>query len=142
MRSFRVSMLARVGGATAVAGLAIAGVLAPVTAAGAATTHTHKIATHLWVRDHGVKGTHHASDVIAGSLRARGVGLPGETVYLDSRTKGTKWAEVTSAVTAAHGLVKFTVSLTTRTLYVLVFKGGPVFRHSHSPIIVLRAPKA
>jgi hypothetical protein len=141
MRSTRVALMARFGSAAAVAGLALVGALAPASANAATPAHAH-IPTHLWVRDHGVKGTHHASDVILGSLRARGVGLPNRTIDLFSRTKGTKWAEVGTAVTAKHGLVKFTVTPTTRTAYVLVFKGGPVFRHSHSAVVVLRAPKA
>jgi hypothetical protein len=143
MRSTRVSMLARVGSATAIAGLAIAGALAPVTAASAATTHRlHKIPTHLFVRDHAVPGTHHKTDAIIGLLRTRGHGLPGKTVELFSRTKGTKWAEVSSATTARHGLVKFTVTPATRTAYVLVFAGDVRYRHSHSAVILLRAPKA
>jgi hypothetical protein len=143
MRSSRVSMLARVGSAAGVAGLAIAGALAPVTAADAASTHhVHKIPTHLFVRDHAVKGTGHKSDVIIGLLRTRGLGLPGRAIELFSRTAHTKWAEVSTAKTGKHGLVDFTVTPATRTAYVLVFKGGAVFRHSHSAVIVLRAPKA
>jgi hypothetical protein len=113
-----------------------------VSAASAATPSHAKIPTHLFVRDHGVKGTHHASDAIIGLLRARGVPLPKRTVELFSRTKGTKWAEVTSGTTTKAGIVRFTVTPATATRYVLVFKGGPVFRHSHSAVILLHAPKA
>jgi hypothetical protein len=49
---------------------------------------------------------------------------------------------VATAKTDKNGLVKFTVTPATRTAYVLVFKGTANFRHSHSAVIVLRAPKA
>ena len=143
MRSSRMSLLARVGSATAVAGLAIAGALAPVTAAGAATTeHVHKAPTHLWIGDHAVPKTHRASFAILGWLRSGGHGLAGATVYLDSRVPHTKWAVVASAVTDAHGKVKFVVTPATRTAYVLVFKGDATHRRTHSSVILLRAPKA
>jgi len=148
MRSFRVSMLARAGSAIAAAGLATAGVLAPVTAAGAATPdHVHKAPTHLWIRHHPVPKTGHKSDVIKGLLLTRGHrghvrGLAGATVYLDSRTAHAKWSQVGSASTGKHGIVSFTVTPAARTAYVLVFKGDATHRRSHSAVIVLRAPKA
>ncbi len=143
MRSPRVTLLARFGSAAAVAGLALTGALAPVSAASAATTHpVHKYPSHLFVRDHGVKGTGHKSDVIVGLLRSHFHGLRGETVYLYSKTAHTKFAEVSSAATSSHGVVRFTVTPTARTAYVLVFKGDVRHRRTHSAVILLRAPKA
>jgi hypothetical protein len=144
MRSSRVSVLARFGSAAAVAGLAVAGALAPATASAAVRHHHphHKIATHLFVRAHAVKGTGHKSDTIAGLLLAARHRLAGETITLESRTHKTKWAAVGTATTDKNGLVKFTVTPTTRTAYVLVFAGTVNFRHSHSAVIVLKAPKA
>ena len=143
MRSPRVSTLARFGSAAAVAGLTLAGALAPVSAASAATTHpVHKYPSHLFVRDHGVKGSSPASHVIVGLLRSHRHGLPDRTIFLFDKTKGTKFAEVGTAKTGKHGIVRFTVTPTARTGYVLVFKGGPRHRRTHSAVIVLRAPKA
>jgi hypothetical protein len=143
MRSSRVSMLARAGSVFAVAGLAIAGALAPVTAANAVTTHhVHKAPTQLWIRHHAVPGTGHKSEVITGWLRSRGHGVAAETVYLGSRIAHAKWTVVTSAATGKHGKVSFTVTPAARTFYVLVFKGDATHRRSRSAVIVLRAPKA
>src|SRR5215469_8902886 len=109
MRSSRVSALARFGSATAVAAIAVAGALAPVTAASAAGKTHHRAATHLFVRAHFVRGSHHKSDVINGLLRSRRHGLAGETIVLESRTAHHKFAAVGSATTNANGLVSFTV---------------------------------
>ncbi len=142
MRSLRVSMIAKFGSAAAVAGLALAGALAPVSAANAAPAHHHRLSSHLFVRDHAVPKTGHKSDVIVGLLRSHGVNLRNRTVSLWSRTAHTKFAMVSSAKTGKHGIVRFTVTPTTRTRYVLVFKGGPIFKGSHSAVVVLKAPKA
>jgi hypothetical protein len=144
MRSSRVSVLARVGSAAAVAGLALAGTLAPVSASAAVRHHHphHKIATHLFVRSHAVKSTGHKSDVIVGLLLAARHRLVGKTIALESRTHHTKFAVVATAKTDKNGLVKFTVTPTTKTAYVLVFNGTANFRHSRSAVIVLKAPKA
>lgn len=142
MRSTRVSALVRFGSAAAVAAVAMAGALAPVAAASAAGTHhTHKAATHLFVRSHAVRGSKHKSDVINGLLRSGRHGVAGATIVLESRTAKTKFAVVASATTDAHGLVSFTVSPTTRTAYKLVFKGDATHRASHSAVIILKAPK-
>ncbi len=136
-------MLARFGSAAAVAGLALAGALAPVSAASAATAHRdHRASSHLFIRDHAVPKTGHKSDVIVGLLRSHGHGIGGRTVSLWSRTAHAKFALVSSAKTGKHGIVRFTVTPATRTFYRLVFKGGPKFRGSRSAVIVLRAPKA
>jgi hypothetical protein len=145
MRSSRVSVLARFGSAAAVAGLALTAVLAPATAAGAATehyAHAHKIPTHLLIRAHAVPGTHHKSFLIVGKLVARRHPLSGETVYLASRIPHThtKFAVIGSATTGTTGRVRFTVTPTTRTAYVLVFKGDVTYRHSRSRVI--RRPRA
>ncbi|HET9899131.1 MAG TPA: hypothetical protein VFQ44_29760 [Streptosporangiaceae bacterium] len=143
MRSSRVSMLARFGSAAAVAGLALAGALAPVSAASAATVHRHhRLASHLFIRAHAVPKTGHKSDVVVGLLRSHGHALAGRTVSLMSRTAHHKFALVSSAKTGKHGIVRFTVTPTTRTFYMLTFKGGPKFRGTHSAVIVLRAPKS
>ncbi len=143
MRSSRVSILARFGSAAAVAGLALAGALAPVSASAATAHHAHhRLSSHLFIRDHAVPKTGHKSDAIIGLLRSHGHGLAGRTVTLFSRMAHAKFAAVGSAKTGKHGAVKFTVTPTARTHYVLVFKGGPKFRGSHSAVVVLRAPKA
>ncbi len=143
MRSTRVSALVRFGSAAAVAAVALAGALAPVTAASAASTHrAHKAPTHLFVRAHFVRGSHHKSDVINGLLRARRHGVAGATIVLESATTAkTKFAVVASAKTGAHGLVSFKVTPTTRTAYKLIFKGDTTHRASHSAVVILRAPK-
>ena len=141
MRS--LSMVAKFGSAAAVAGLAIAGALAPATAASAAPAHHHhKIATHLFIRKHAVPKTMHKSDKIVGLLRAHGVALPNRTISLWSRVAKAKFALVGTAKTGKHGIVSFTVTPTAKTHYVLTFKGGAVFRGSRSAVIVLKAPKA
>src|ERR1700683_3279384 len=150
MRSSRVSVLARVGSAIVAAGLATAGVLMPVTAAGAATaSQVHKAPTHLFIRHRAVPKTGHKSDTIFGLLLTRGHGrhvhphgLAGGSVTLESRAAHAKWAVVSSASTGKHGVVSFTVTPTARTAYVLVFKGDATHRRTHSAVIVLRAPKA
>ncbi len=142
MRSSGVALLAKLGSAAAVAGLALTGALAPVSASAATTHRVHKVPSHLFVRDHAVPKTGHKSDVIVGLLRSRGHGLKGETVSLWSRTAKMKFAMVGSATTGNHGLVRFTVTPAARTHYVLVFKGDVRHRHTHSAVIVLRVPKA
>jgi len=142
MRSTRVSALVRFGSAAAVAAVAMAGALAPVTAAGAASKpHAHKAPTNILVNAHFVRGSHHKSDVINGLLRSRHHGVAGATIVLESRTGHAKFAAVASATTGAHGLVSFTVTPTTRTAYKLIFKGDATHRASHSNVIILRAPK-
>lgn len=142
MRSPRVSALARFGSAAAVAAVAVAGALAPVTAANAAGTRHHKAPTHLFVLAHFVRGSHHKSDVINGLLRSRRHGLAGETIVLESRTAHQrKFGVVGSMITNAHGLVSFTVTPTGRTFYKLVFAGDATHRATRSAVIVLRAPR-
>src|SRR5258708_23679944 len=93
MRSSRVSVLARFGSAAAVAGLALAGALAPATASAAVRHHHshHKIATHLFVRSHAVKSTGLKSDVIVGLLLAAPHRIVGKTIVLESPTHKTKF---------------------------------------------------
>lgn len=141
MRSTRVSALVRFGSAAAVAAVAVAGALAPVTASAATTHHTHKAPTSLVVRSHAVRASKHKSDVINGLLRSRHHAVAGATIMLESRTAKTKFAVVASATTDSTGKVSFTVTPTTRTAYKLVYGGDATHRASHSAVIVLKAPK-
>jgi hypothetical protein len=139
MRSIR--LVARFGSAAAVAGLALAGALAPVSAASAATAQPAKLPTHLFIRAHAVPKTHHKTFAIIGLLRSHGHGLAGETVYLVSKVPHTTPVVDGSATTGPHGLVKFVVTPTQRTFYALVFKGTAIYRRSHSAVIVLPRPR-
>ena len=82
-------------------------------------------------------------DVIRGQLRSHHTGLPGETVLLESRTAGTKFAVIDTGTTGSHGVVAFkeaTPAVTTK--YKLVFEAVPGFRASHSGVVTVRIKPA
>jgi hypothetical protein len=138
MSAFGVSLLTKVGAATAAAAIATTGAMAASgTADASAAHHLRKLPTSLSIRkvDHPRRGF----DVISGSLRSRRVPLRYKVVYLESRTKGTKFTVVAHELTHKHGgWVAFRVSPTVTTRYVLVFRGSPNFRHSHSGVVTAR----
>lgn len=136
MRASRMSPLTRAGSAAAAAAIAVTGVVATAGAADAAATHVRKLHTSLSIRE--VSHHRRGFDVIGGVLRSHRVPLRGKIVYLESRTKGTKFAVVAHEATHRHGGVAFRVSPTATTRYVLVFKGTPNFRHSHSAVVTIR----
>lgn len=138
MFASRVSLLARVGAAATAAAIATGGGLALTGAASAAPArHIPKLETSLSIRK--VAHPRHHFAVISGDLRSHRVPLRDKVVYLESRTKGTKFAVVAHKVTHPRGWVAFRVSPSAATRYVLVFKGSPNFRRCHSGVVTVRA---
>jgi hypothetical protein len=139
MSASRMSLLTRVGATAAAAALATSGAMVASSAADASAAHVRKLHTSLSIRK--VNHPKLGFDVIRGSLHTRRVPLRDKIVYLESRTKGTKFAVVAQQLTHKHGgWVAFKVTpTTTATRYVLVFKGSPNFRHSHSGVVTVKA---
>lgn len=138
MFASRVSLLVRVGSAVAAAAIATAGAMAMTSAADAAAAHhVPKLATSLSIRK--VSFPRHHFAVISGDLRSHRVPLRDKVVYLESRTKGTRFAVVAHEVTHRRGWVAFKVSPSVTTRYVLVFKGSPNFRRCRSGVVTVRA---
>ena len=83
-------------------------------------------------------------DAISGQLRAHRTGLAGETVLLESRTAGTKFAVIDTGTTGPHGVVAFKEATPAETTkYKLVFEAVPGFKASHSGVVtVLIKPAA
>lgn len=137
MSASRLSLLTRVGSAAAAAAIATTGVMATASAADAAATHVRKLPTSLSIR----AVAHHRRhfDVISGALKSHRVPLRYKVVFLESRTAGTKFAVVARELTHRRGgWVAFRVSPRETTRYVLVFRGSPNFRHSHSGVVTVR----
>jgi len=141
MRASRLSPLARIGAAATVTAVAVGGVMATATAAGAATSHPKRLVTTLHIRNKVIAQGHHHADMISGVLKSHRTGLAGETVYLESRTAGKKFAVAGQGTTAAGGTVSFAVAPAKKTQYELVFKGAGKYRRSHSGVITLRPLK-
>ena len=149
MSASRMSLLTRVGAAAAAAAMATTAVIATASAAGAAVLpaastasaavpHVAKLHTSLSIRSATDRRRHFA--VIGGTLRSRLVPVRGEVVYLESRTAGRHFAVVRREITHRHGgWVAFRVSPAATTRYVLVFRGSPNFRQSHSGVVTVRA---
>src|SRR5579875_891629 len=131
MRTIRASLLTRVGAAAAIAAIGGTGV-------SAAAVHHRRMPTMLTIRNRYIAFHHHHADLITGVLRSHRRPLPGETVYLESRTGGRRFAVVASQVTGAHGQVSFPVAPKVRTQYELLFKGDAAYRPSRSVVVTLR----
>ncbi|SRR5579875_999 len=137
MRTIRASLLTRVGAAAAIAAIGGTGVMAAAPAS-AAAVHHRRMPTMLTIRNRYIAFHHHHADLITGVLRSHRRPLPGETVYLESRTGGRRFAVVASQVTGAHGQVSFPVAPKVRTQYELLFKGDAAYRPSRSVVVTLR----
>jgi len=107
-----------------------------------ASTPPPSVRTSLSIRL--VKHPRKGFDAISGQLRAHRTGLANQTVLLESRTAGTKFAVIDTGTTGVHGVVRFkeaTPAETTR--YKLVFEAVPGFKASHSGVVtVLIKPAA
>jgi hypothetical protein len=91
-----------------------------------------------------VKHPKRGFDAISGQLRSHHTGLSGETVLLESRTAGTKFAVIDTGTTGLHGVVRFKEAIPAETTkYKLVFEAVPGFKASHSGVVtVLIKPAA
>jgi hypothetical protein len=141
MRAVRVSWPTRAGSATAVAVLAVGGLLATAGAASAAAGHGHaKLPTTLRISNKPVAHNHHHADAITGVLDSRRKPLAGENVTLEGRAgKHKKWVVVGTRTTDSKGTVTFTIGLPTKTAQAeLVFAGDSTHRKSHSNVITLK----
>ncbi len=80
-------------------------------------------------------------DWVGGVLKSRQVTLRGKLVYLEGRRAGTdgRFTVLAAGRTGRHGGVAFRVHPAHRTRYMLVFRGSPNFRPSHSGVVVTRA---
>ena len=110
-----------------------------VTAAPCRSGPARRLPTSLSVRE----VTHPARhfDWVGGVLKSRRVALRGKLVYLEGRRAGTdrRFTVLAAGRTGRHGGVAFRVHPAHRTRYVLVFRGSPDFRPSHSGVVTPRA---
>jgi hypothetical protein len=147
MRATRPSLLARAGSAAAVAVLAGGGVMATATAASAAGHPKPKVdATTLSIKNKPIAHNHHHASSITGVLRDEHTGVANETITLYSKLfgKNRKWvADPTTETTGTDGSVSFTVTVTAKTQYKLVFAGDKTnnLRGSHSNVITVKVVK-
>lgn len=96
-----------------------------------------KVATNLSIREARQAIVAGQSNVIAGQLRARGVGaLPDATVQLLQRTAGaTSWTSAGSTTTNDRGIARFQVSPTETTRYELSYAGDASHFPSQSGVV-------
>ncbi|HVB41948.1 MAG TPA: hypothetical protein VNF47_04490 [Streptosporangiaceae bacterium] len=137
MRASRMPLLARVGSAVAVTALATAGVIT----ATAASATTHKLPTQLSVNHKLIAKAHHLMDSVTGVLSSGKTKLAGETVSLQSRIPGKRFAVIGSATTGTGGSVTFAVAPTRKTQYELTFSGDATHLGSRSSVITLTVPR-
>lgn len=141
----RKSLIARAA-ATATGAIALAG-LAPVAAATAATTTsptttiTPRHSTSLSIRASRYRIHPGASVVVGGTLRSGRNALPGETITLEDRSMGGKFAVDATSVTNAQGRVGFTVTPDQWKQYKLVFTGSSTLRGTHSGVVTVRVSR-
>jgi hypothetical protein len=77
-------------------------------------------------------------DAIGGVLASPKGPVVGRAIILDKATAKTdKWVPVEAKLTGKHGGVVFTVAPRIDTIYKLVFKGGPVYKASHSGVVLV-----
>ncbi len=127
------SSIARAAAGAAVAAATVLALAGPASAA----TATPLVHTTLSIVESKNVIKAGGTDRISGRLAAKGVGLPGRTVYLDRVSGGTHVA-VQSGLTGPAGGVAFTVSPGVTARYELVFLGGPVYGPTHSGIVTVR----
>jgi len=122
--------LTRLVAGTAIAATALLGA-AGIASAG--TTSAPRTSTELAVAV--AKGTITVgqSDTIGGLLHAGKTPIPGRVVILDRWNPATKkWNSIEEKFTGKLGKVAFNVDPKASTWYVLVFKGGSIYKPSHS----------
>ena len=107
-----------------------------------ASTPPPSVRTSLSIRL--VKHPRKGFDAISGQLRAHRTGVAGQTVLLESRTAGTKFAVIDTGTTGVHGVVRFKEATPAETTkYKLVFEAVPGLLASHSGVVtVLIKPAA
>jgi hypothetical protein len=134
----RASLMTRAGTVAAAAAIATTGVMATAAAADASTAHP-RLATHLGVaKRHAVEHGHHFT-VLLGRLSTRhhNMGIRGRLVFLDRVTKKGV-VQIGHERTGAHGRVAFAVDPKGVAVFVLVFKGTPHLRSSHSHAVIVK----
>jgi hypothetical protein len=121
-----------------VAGTAIAAtaLLAVAGTASAGTTPAKLLPTRLSIVAAKSTITVGHSDTIGGALASAKGPVVGRTIILDKATAKTdRWVPVEEKLTGKHGGVAFTVAPRVDTIYKLVFKGGPIYKASHSGVV-------
>jgi len=134
----RASLMTRAGTVAAAAAIATTGVMATAAAADASTAHP-RLATHLGVaKRHAMEHGHHFT-VLLGRLSTRhhNMGLRRRLVFLDRVTK-KGLMQIGHERTGAHGRVAFAVDPKGVAVFVLVFKGTPHLRASHSHAVIVK----
>jgi hypothetical protein len=122
-----------------VAGTAIAATaLLAVAGTASAGTTTPKKPTTLSIVAAKSKITVGQSDTISGALASHKTPVAGRIVVLDKRV-GTSghWYAAEEKLTGKYGKVAFTVVPKVDTRYELVFKGGPIYKASHSGVVLV-----
>jgi hypothetical protein len=129
----------------AVAGVAIAATAVLAAAGTASASTTPRTATQLSIVAAKSSITVGQSDVIGGQLTAGKTDVAGRIVILDRwNAKTRKWNSVEEKFTGKFGKVAFTVRPAITTWYALVFKGGPIYKPTHSGevrVVVKPAPR-
>jgi hypothetical protein len=122
--------LTRLVAGTAIAATALLGAAG---VASASTTTTARTPTELSVAVAKGSITVGQSDTIAGDLHAGKTPIPGRIVILDRwSATAKKWYSIEEKFTGKLGLVDFGVTPKASAWYVLVFKGGSIYKPSHS----------
>jgi hypothetical protein len=143
MPALRASVATRVGSAAAVAVLAGGGVIATSAAAEAASHHARLQPTTLSIKNRVISHGKHHADAVSGVLRSHRKGVASETVTLDGRAgKKRRWVAVGTGTTGSDGSVTFTVTVTVKSQFKLVFAGDSTHRKSHSNVITVKPVKA
>jgi hypothetical protein len=122
-----------------VAGTAIAATaLLAVAGTASAGTTTAKKPTTLSIVAAKSKITVGQSDTIAGTLASHKTPVAGRAVILERRVGASgHWQAVVEKLTGKFGRVAFTVAPKVDTRYALVFKGGPIYKASHSGVVLV-----
>jgi hypothetical protein len=122
-----------------VAGTAIAATaLLAVAGTASASTATPKKSTTLSIVTAKSKITVGQWDTVGGTLASGKTGVPGRTIILDKRNVTDKrWYAVEEKTTGKYGKVVFNVDPKVSTRYQLIFKGGPIYRASHSGVVLV-----
>ncbi|HEX4088573.1 MAG TPA: hypothetical protein VHZ33_07635 [Trebonia sp.] len=117
----------------AVASVAIAATAVLGAAGVASATTPPKTPTQLAISAAKGSITVGQKDVISGRLHAGATNIKGRIIILDRWNPTTKkWNSVEEKFTGSLGKVYFNVYPKVNTWYVLAFKGGPIYKASHS----------
>ncbi len=135
----RASLITRAASLAAAGVIATTGAMAAAGAAGASTAHVKRLPTHLSIATKPAVEHHRHVTVIAGRLTTKhDIPLPGQIVFLDRLTPKHGFVTVGHERTGGFGGVAFVVSPKVPTAFVLVFKGTPKLRSSHSRIVIVK----